>query len=440
MNNRSKLIALLAMLLALGWAAGASAEFMAGAAVADITPDVTEMRVPSSGYGARGKTPMKGVRDHVHCKALVVSGGDERAALVTCDLIGISRTLREKVVAGLAGSGIDDKNLMMTASHTHSGPGAMQKNFIAGLVFGRYNEELTQTTADKIVAAVKRANSNMQPATLLVARTKVEGATRNRRDPAGSYNYDTRRFTNAYDPDNPENVIDTELTLLRIDDQSGKPMAVVISFATHATVLGSDNMMISADWPGLTQRKVEEAVPGAVALFVNGAIGDQAPAMEVDQISDDEYLEIIGGKVADGALSVLDSAEQVSALPLRSIMDRREIPPGNRVMGIRVPRSLIKHYFPEMPLQAIRMGDVTLMGAPVEMVSDIGHIMKEGADGQGVEYPVVAGLANGVFLYCVTPDDFEQGGYEAGNTIYGKIEAGVLIGEQMMLVRKALGR
>ncbi|HUT52077.1 MAG TPA: neutral/alkaline non-lysosomal ceramidase N-terminal domain-containing protein [bacterium] len=428
----------LIVLVALALSIPASAAFMAGAAAADITPDLSAMKVPSSGYGDRGPKPMEGVHDPIMCKALVVSDGANKAAIVTCDMVGISPDLRAKVLAAVQGTGIDDHNLLMAASHTHSGPGAMLNNGIAGVVFGKYNDKLTQQTADRIGAAVKQADASMRPAVLKVGTASAPDATRNRRDPAGSYNYDTRRFSSAYEPNNPRNSIDPAVTVVEAVGEDGKPIAVLVSFATHGTVLGPDNMQLSADWPGAMQKKIEAALPGAVALYMNGAEGDQAPAMDQDDHTDFEYLDIIGVKVADAALAALDNAATVAAAPVTAVMERRAMPPGKVVMGYHVPSALIKHYFPELPLQAVRVGDVVFMAAPLEMVTAIGQTLKSGARGQGARYPIVAGLANDTLLYCATPEDFPKGGYEVGNTIFGEIEAGVVIGEQMLLVRKLM--
>jgi hypothetical protein len=428
-----------AVLAGFFWSAAAAAGvFMAGAAAADITPDVKAMHVPSSGYGQRKGKPMQGVHDRVFCKALAVSDEKQQAAIVTCDLIGISATLRDKVLAGLAGSGIADENLLMAASHTHSGPGAMMKNLIADIGFGWYNEELTQETADRIVAAIKTALKKMQPATLRVGETKLPDLIRNRRDPAGSYNYDTRRFGPAYDPQNPANVIDPTLTVIRIDDLSGRPIAVLFHFPAHATVFGADNWLISADWPGEAQRRIEAQVPGAVAMFLTGAEGDQEPTMVPDSRTDEEYVKLIGGQVADNVIRILNQTAPVSAAPVRAIMVHRRIPPGNKIMGVPVPGALIRHYFPSMPLQAIRLGDVVFMCCPVEMIAELGLTMKNGARGEGVKYPLVIGLANEEMLYSATPEEFPRGGYEVDNTIFGETEAGILIGEQLMLVRRLL--
>ncbi len=415
--------------------------FTAGAASVDITPDLTRMKVPSSGYGDRGKAPMEGVHDPVHCKALVVSDGQGSAAIVTCDLIGVSPDLRRKVVDKLSGSIVGAENLMMTASHTHSGPGAMQDNVIANLVFGKYNEALTDKTAELIAGAIRKAESEMVPAAVKAGTADVLDVTRNRRDPAMSYNYLTRRFNDSYDSKNPENLVDPQVTVLLVESEDGRPIAVLFNFATHGTVLGSSNMLISADWPGVTQRTIEATYPGAVALFVNGAIGDQAPAMiKGDDIDDFEYLEVIGNKVAKGVARAIDNAAPIEATPVSSVFWKRAVPPGKNasVEGIMVPSWFVKANFPSVPLQTIRMGDAALMGVPVEMVSEIGLAMKSGAKGHGVKYPIVAGLANDIFFYCATAEDFSQGGYEVGLTIYGEIEAGMLIGEQMLMVGKLM--
>jgi len=425
-----------AALVLIAWTAPALADtFQAGAARADITPDVERWEVNSIGYFSQ--KVMTSVNDPQFCEALAVSDGADEAVIVTCDLMGTPPALREKVLEGLDGTGIDDRNLLITCSHTHSGPGNMMPNFIARIGFGPYIEELTQWTADQIVEAIQEAQASMRPAVVRVSHTELVDVTRNRRDPAGSYNYDTRRFSDDYDPNEPTNVTDPTLTVIKIDGTDGKPIALMFHFATHGTVLGAEVTYLSADWSGAAKRIVGERAPGYVAMYMNGAQGDQAPTMKEDApYTDLEYLEVIGAQVADGVDSIVNKGEVVGGAPVRSIMVRRNVPPGNSLMGIKVPRWLVKRYFSELPLQAVRMGDVVFMALPVEAVSEIGLTMKAGAKGVGAKYPLVAGLSNDHLLYAAMPDDFEEGGYEVDNTAMGIIEAGLIIGEQMMMVRK----
>ncbi|MFB0522144.1 MAG: neutral/alkaline non-lysosomal ceramidase N-terminal domain-containing protein, partial [Candidatus Bathyarchaeia archaeon] len=90
-----------------------------GVASASITPPVG---VPMAGYGAR-KGVSKGIHDDLYAKAIVFDEGDMKAALIRCDLIGLRRDAvketRELIESEM---GIDGDNIMITCTHTHSGP------------------------------------------------------------------------------------------------------------------------------------------------------------------------------------------------------------------------------------------------------------------------------------------------------------------------------
>ncbi len=405
----------------------------AGVAVRDYTPPVDEMRVPLGGYGARFGKRATGIHDPVFVKALALRDDEHLVVIATMDIVGVPMVLRNMALNQLEGTGIRDDNFLITASHSHSAPAAMNKNLIEGILFGRYNNELAKRTASIITEAVREAVANLAEATLSIAQAEVPDLTRNRRDP--SYNYGTRRFTDAYDPDNPRNITDDTMTVLRVDNASGKPLAMLVHFATHATVLGADNFRVSADWPGVMQRQLEAEYPGTVVMYMNGAEGDQAPTMP-DDPDDFACMEIIGNRAAEAAKPLIEAAEPVDADPVVSIMVRRRVNSGIKAMGISIPKALAHHWFPAMPIMVVRVGDIAFLAAPLEMISQMGHTIKRSATGFGVEYPIVAGLANELWLYCATPDEFPRGGYEVGNTMYGEIEAGMVIGEMMMLLDK----
>lgn len=427
-------VLILAMVAAIAAPAGA-AGLSVGAASADITPEPDD-KLPSSGYGQRGRNPMKSVHDQLYCDTLVAGDGQNLIAIAACDMVMVSPDFYKKIVAGLAAEGFTNQNVLVTASHTHSGPGGMMDNLISNVAFGRYNEKYTQRAADEVAAAIRKSRAGMRAGTLRVAETRLDDVTRNRRDPAGSYDYDTRRFKDTYDPNNPLNDTDPTLTLLRFDGPDGKPVAILYHFATHGTVMGSTNWEFSADWIGAARKKIQAAYPGAVVLYFNGAQGDQAPTMLYDPHTDWEYMDLIGGRVADGVLGIMDSAQAVNAVPIRSVAISRPMEPTGTVMGYKLGKRLLRKWFPEMRLMGARIGEVGLMCCPVEIVSVVGRTMKDGARAQGVKYPLVVGLANDHRLYAAAPEDFAEGGYEPDSTVYGITEAAILIGEQEMLMRK----
>ena len=397
---------------------------LAGASSAEYTPEVMKVKISLGGYSARWGKPANSVHDPVRAEALVLKSGENMIAIVTMDIGGISTGLREKILEKLSGTGINDSNFLITATHSHSAPSGFSKH-----------PDYYEFTINQAAKAIKSALANLKPATLRVGQKQVPGLTRNRRDP--SYDYGTRRFDSSYDPKNPLNITDDTITVIRVDGQDGKPIALLVNFATHATVLGSDSFAVSADWPGAMKKRLESEFPGAVAMFMNGAQGDQEPVMlDVEPLSDLQYLERIGNDIAEAALPLVKDSQPVNAEPINSLIERNKVKAWVKLYNVPILKSALGKEYSEMPLMAMKAGDVVFMAIPLEAISKIGITLKKSAQGFGYKYPIVAGLANAHFGYCATPDEFARGGYEVNLTAFGKMEAGFVIGEMMLILRQ----
>src|SRR3954447_8525433 len=122
-------------LLLLFWLAvprcASGAPFEAGLKTVDITPPVGWRM---SGYFYERLSTK--IHDPLQAKAIVFQQGDEKAALVFCDLIGISADISTRV-RSQAGrkTGIPESNILLAATHIHTGP----------LYFGALREHLHQT-------------------------------------------------------------------------------------------------------------------------------------------------------------------------------------------------------------------------------------------------------------------------------------------------------
>src|SRR6266567_8977365 len=92
-----------------------AAELDAGVAVADITPPV--------GYRLCGyfyERLSTGTHDPLHAKAIYLQQGQEQAALVFCDLIGIPQTVTDQARTLTSGkTGIPATNILIAATHSH---------------------------------------------------------------------------------------------------------------------------------------------------------------------------------------------------------------------------------------------------------------------------------------------------------------------------------
>jgi hypothetical protein len=253
-----------AFLIALLQASAAWAELRAGVARVEITPGAL---MQMYGYANRKCGPANGTHDALMAKALVLESGGSRMAIVTMDLGSmVSNSLREKIASKL-----NIPVLLLSASHTHSAP--------SFLPFGSSPTKDPEGPAylaeleGKIFSAVEQASRAMAPATLSVARGSLQLGY-NRLLPR-----DDGRSRALFD--NLERVpygpVDPELVLLRVNAADGSPRALLVHYAAHAVVLGPTNCKYSADYPGVMQTKVEQALPGTHVMFVQGGAGDINP-------------------------------------------------------------------------------------------------------------------------------------------------------------------
>ncbi|REJ91259.1 MAG: hypothetical protein DWQ29_05750 [Planctomycetota bacterium] len=170
----------------MGWKAGSS--------TVNITP---EGPMWMAGYAARNK-PSESVLQELFAKVLVIEdAGGTSVAIVTCDLIGIPRTLRESLEAKvLSEFGLPRDALLLNASHTHCGP-ELRVSKVSAYELGedrvRQAEEYTRGLEDKLTGAIGEAIERLEPATLeycyarcgfaMNRRLPVDGSYRNSPDP-----------------------------------------------------------------------------------------------------------------------------------------------------------------------------------------------------------------------------------------------------------------
>jgi hypothetical protein len=123
--------------------------------------------------------------------------------------------------------------------------------------------------ADKVVGTIVEAESKLRPVHAYAARG------------TGTININRRVRPHDGKPPavgtNPDGFVDRELVVMRIDNAEGKPYAIVVNFQCHGTVLTFENKVISPDWIGMVRKRVEEAFPGALCLYLQGAAGNQGP-------------------------------------------------------------------------------------------------------------------------------------------------------------------
>jgi neutral ceramidase len=230
-----------------------SGGFKVGTGRREITP---REPVPMWGYGARHDALSTGTLDSLYATALVLQAGSNKLAIAGLDL---GRSLPEQSLQRVrqrikTEAGIEFS--FIAGSHSHHGPvleltneeGKGKGKFDAAL---RYYKELE----DGVAGAILDANTKLVSAKMGIASVKLENLNRNRHT--------------KIEP----KPVDRDLAVMRFDDLSGKPLAVLVNFAAHPTMIPAGTLKFSADYVGAMREKIEKEF-GGTAIFMQGAAGD----------------------------------------------------------------------------------------------------------------------------------------------------------------------
>ena len=269
----------------------------AAAGKVDITPDLKTEKVWMAGFGATGRKPA-GIHDPLYARLVVLREGTTTVALVGLDLLGFYRNDVEDL-RRLSGFDAPGRSLFLNSTHTHSGPDTLG---LWGPVIGvsGINAQYHARVNARIASALKLLEGALRPATAAggAAALDPRGLCRDSRDPQ---------------------VIDPDLAVLRLKGTDGKAIATVVNWSCHAEVLGPENRLITADYPGPLCGRIEEKT-GGECLFLNGMIGG---LMTPDVKADNFYESYrVGAAVADAALALKTSSAPKRALAYRSELVR----------------------------------------------------------------------------------------------------------------------
>jgi len=386
----------------------------ANVAVKKLTPPL-EMGYTLGGYGARMSKPAEGVHDDIWAKALVLNDGQKKYAIVTLDILGLPPNVKPQVIEKLNQEGWTEENIMLLPSHSHTSLEmfALNDKNVFGLApIGIFQPQLLEFVVLSLVDLIKSADQNLKPVKIGTHSKEIEGLNRNRRGAP---------------------FLDKTLTVTRIDHINGKPMTVLVNWTGHPTIMDEDDMLVSGGWPGSLQRELEGWIgQGVVAMFYNGSEGDQS-VIAKGAGSHFEKAERYGRTMANNAFdlySIIDPSENIQfnfghkIIPL----PEREAHPdfmdtGGKEYGLDEEKIdiLLNQIFPvQTSIGACRLGDLLIVGAPGEMIAELGLNVKAQLKTSGIKCPAIGGLANQWISYILSENEYHKSGYESSVSFYGK--------------------
>ncbi len=257
----------------------ANQSFQLGAGLYDITGPAAEIGM--MGY-AMVDQKTAGIHQRLRSRAFVIASpcNGKRAVFVSADVGQVFQGVRQQVMEKLRakyGTLYTDETVLVSATHTHAGPGGHSHYALYNLTVLGYDKQGFDAIVDGIFQSIVRAHDNLAPGTIRVASGDLLDASLNRSPEAYLRNPATERAQYAHDTDK-------RMTLLRLQADDGRELGLINWFAVHATSMGNDNLLISGDNKGYASYLFEKlkgtnytAQSTFVAAFAQSNEGDVTP-------------------------------------------------------------------------------------------------------------------------------------------------------------------
>lgn len=281
-----------------------SKNFWIGASQDDITGALTE--VSMMGYAELSQVA-EGLHMRLRSRALVVSDACEKetVALVVADLGQIFGGLKTEVLrqVNIELPGVfNAANLMLSATHTHAGPGGYAHHALYNITTLGFHPQNFQLIAMGIARSLIKAYRQREKGQLWVDRSELFGLQYNRSPEAYAANpvAERERYRQPTDPEM------LTLSALRQDGDADKsqPLAAFSWYALHPVSLPLSNKLVSGDNKGLASYFLEKKYGASylkerefVAAFPQANAGDISP-YDVSQPQNPEFDEWQGNEAA----------------------------------------------------------------------------------------------------------------------------------------------
>lgn len=476
--------------------------FFAAVSRTDITPPIG---IAHGNWSAQGHERAEGVDLPMFCTVLAASDGNEEIILAEWELLyppsGEWLIEARKRITDL--TGVPASHIRLSSTHTHAGPSLSKPWFEGGAeMVAPYIASLN----DRLAGAALAAHRAMKPARV-AGGSGTCAVNTNRRRPwkEGREHFANHPFYMEHcdqPPDPilmapyPEGFSDHQVGVICIDDaETNEPLAILVNYAAHPTIMAWDNRLLSPDYPG-TVRRVVENIVGGTCLFLQGAAGNQDTVrdyacrsedarwvgkqigieaarvaalietqpmqLDVSKHVESSWTMGIGGRVprgeSDGTVRAIsrvvsmpvwqhepptqDEIENVARLEreLAELRAQNAAEDQVRKANMRVRRAALNLNVNkkrsagetiEMEFQAIRLGNCALVGIPVEPFAEIGVAVKQASPFATTFF---SGYTNGAEYYMPMPYAYEEGGYEVWMSPFAPEAAEKTIGASIELL------
>jgi hypothetical protein len=412
-------------------------------------------KVLMSGYIERANGNV-GVHDELYTRCLTLYDGKTKIVIISNDLLEVDKEITLNVRRALKEKfAVPFENIMICSTHTHSGPTITAwdlsvRDYLKKDETKVLKKEITQTIIDNALSCV----SDLKTVNIGFAKSECSGVAGNRVE--------------------KNSISDYSVNTIQVTDINNDVVAVIVNYACHPTVLSANNLLISGDFPGVITKRLEERFINSTALFINGACGNQSTRF-TRWGQDFEEAERMGVLLFDSVINALPKMQyandfvELNAMLENITFPKKNFPPREELVrnlaysenvknnaisnnlsagekrvavtkyqgaliSLNIFESLDKSGDINSEIQIFRIGDIEIVGIPVELFVEYGIEIISNSLSPNT---IIAGYANEVLGYVYTKDAAEKGGYEAYASPFSA-EAGEFIVKKVLEMEKTL--
>lgn len=363
---------------------------------------------PEQGTEIAGYAPhdiARGIHDPLYVNMLLLDDGENKALMLGFDLLGIDEDwcniIRNRCAAEL---GIPEENVILSCTHTHSGPQSRSINSL------KRNEQYLDTLLQRVLAGMDHLNIS-EEVSLYIHSVNCD-ANINRRVimPDGKC-----RFLPVFRELTPlaDGFCDREIGMVFFVGKNNNPVHMIVNYAAHPLCShcpGTGSFMFSADYPGALRRIIKEET-GANCLFISGACGDLFPKnFETGFGGVEKMGSLLADEVLAGlAIAIRHKDETKIAEPIIKCSLEKDTyalkPEKAEAMGLASTQI-------QLGLQFLALGkEVCFIGVPGELLAELGQEMKWHSP---YRKTFILYNSTGYIRYISHAHTCYEGGYEAG--------------------------
>jgi len=342
--------------------------------------------LPMAGYGNRKGAPAEGIHDSVFIKAAAIRVQEKLLVLIGSDILIVPPNISEQVSKILREDpGITRDQLIFSATHTHSGVGAWSEGYVGKAFAGLADPDVVQWLVQQYCRAIKDAVEDLQPGALGTGSFEASDLISNRLvKERGEKN--------------------SEFIFIEMKQDGGR-RAVLGSFDAHATSLGAWNMLISGDFPGYWQRKLESE-GFDMAVYIAGSVGSHSYRSKGEKFEKPEY---IGEALADSVIkytscTLMEDSIGLSCLSLKMNLPELHIRVSD---GLRLKPAIGAKLFPftgEVYLQTARIGNLIWATTPCDFSGEMAITYKNAMHKEG--FRALVSSFNGAYTGYIIPGKY----------------------------------